>query len=217
MYSIDEAKKALEYSKLPPVDLLAQYMVILMEVNQKVNLTGAKDFNTLAIKHICDCFKAWEILGGLKKPVLDVGSGGGLPGIVLAILSPNLPVTLVEKRKKKALFLREIVERLGLDKRVNVLDCAFHDLKNDVESSDCEIWFRGFMPFDEFFVYISKNFSSEKLGPLILMKGPNWQIEFNRILELKNINKDWLERFMMKEVLEYSLPYDQGQRRLILI
>lgn len=211
-----QAKDALKNAGVPGAELLVAYMVSLMEMNEKINLTGAKDMDTFAIKHIADCFRAWEALGGLKRPVVDVGSGGGLPGIVLSILSPGTPVTLVERRKKKAQATRDILKEIGLDKKVNVVDEPFEALKSEI-TPDYEIWFRGVMPGEEFGTYISQHFREDEIGPIVLMKGPSWSEEYQKMISVKSLNKFWKERFIQASSIDYELPHSAGSRKLILI
>ena len=95
---------------------LAQYLDVLLETNKQFNLTAIKDPTEAWTKHILDSL---SLIPALAKEgvshVVDVGSGGGLPGIPLAITMPEVTFTLVETTRKKAIFLSETVEQLGLD------------------------------------------------------------------------------------------------------
>jgi len=88
---------------------LAAYGALLLEANRKVNLTGAKDPAALT-PHLLD---ALTLAGEVRESLIDVGSGGGLPGIPLA-LATGVPVTLLEPIAKKAAFLRGALEALGI-------------------------------------------------------------------------------------------------------
>ncbi len=84
--------------------------------NARINLTGAREREELMERHILDCL----MLETLEAPepladCVDLGSGGGLPGIVLAIMHPELRVTLVEKSLKKSTFLAQVSRALKLD------------------------------------------------------------------------------------------------------
>ncbi len=92
---------------------LAAYGAVLLEANRSVNLTGAKDAAAL-VPHLVD---ALTLAGEVTESLIDVGSGGGLPGIPLAIAT-GVPVTLLEPIAKKASFLRRAVEALGIDATV---------------------------------------------------------------------------------------------------
>jgi 16S rRNA (guanine527-N7)-methyltransferase len=88
---------------------LARYGAIVLEANRRFNLTGAKSSEELGA-HLLDSL---TILPWVKEPYLDVGAGAGLPGIPVAIAA-GIPVTLLEVTAKKAHFLTETLQRLGL-------------------------------------------------------------------------------------------------------
>jgi 16S rRNA (guanine527-N7)-methyltransferase len=89
---------------------LAVYAALVLAANRRVNLTGAKDGAAFAA-HIADALTlAAEVTG----PLIDVGSGNGVPGIPLA-LATGIRVTLLEPIKKRATFLADALTKLGLD------------------------------------------------------------------------------------------------------
>jgi len=98
------------------VQRLGMFLDSLLETNQKFNLTAVKDPTQAWTRHVLDSL---SLLPSLSKEevehVVDIGSGGGLPAIPLAITMPNVTFTLVEATKKKALFLSEVVDQLSLD------------------------------------------------------------------------------------------------------
>jgi 16S rRNA (guanine527-N7)-methyltransferase len=89
---------------------LAEYGALLAERNAVMNLTSARDPASLA-GHIADALTIARFIDG---PLIDVGSGGGLPGIPLAIVC-GTPVTLLESVMKKARFLEEALAALGIE------------------------------------------------------------------------------------------------------
>jgi 16S rRNA (guanine527-N7)-methyltransferase len=97
---------------------LQRYAERVLEANQRVNLTGARDLETLWRRHIIDSLTALPGLADLPAdaPVVDVGSGGGLPGVPIALARPDLRVTLLEATGKKARFLEETAAALGLER-----------------------------------------------------------------------------------------------------
>ncbi len=92
---------------------LAAYGAVLLETNRSVNLTGAKGPAAL-VPHLID---ALTLADEVAESLIDVGSGGGLPGIPLAIAT-GVPVTLLEPIAKKAAFLRRAAEVLGISATV---------------------------------------------------------------------------------------------------
>jgi 16S rRNA (guanine527-N7)-methyltransferase len=89
---------------------LATYGAMLLDANRKVNLTGAKDAEAL-VPHLLD---ALTLADDVTESLVDVGSGGGLPGIPLA-LATGARVVLIEPIAKKAAFLERALAELGLD------------------------------------------------------------------------------------------------------
>jgi 16S rRNA (guanine527-N7)-methyltransferase len=77
-------------------------------------LIGPDELARLFERHILDSLRAGPCLSGVTAPVVDLGSGAGLPGIPLAIASPELPFVLVEPQRRRVAFLELVVDRLGL-------------------------------------------------------------------------------------------------------
>lgn len=88
------------------------YKAIFLEVAARINLMSEKERRFLDI-HLADSLAPANMIGDGKK-VVDWGSGGGLPGIPLAVARPDIHMTLVESVKKKAAFLLKIKRKLGL-------------------------------------------------------------------------------------------------------
>ena len=106
-----------------PTDALVRYASLLLVWNAHINLTGAASLAELGAEHLPDSFALASRLGadgGTAERVVDVGSGGGLPAIPLAVLRPMLRIALVEPRAKRAAFLRTALRELGLGGRIAV-------------------------------------------------------------------------------------------------
>ncbi len=99
---------------------LLRYADLLCHWNQRINLTGARSVGALLTEHYPDAF---ALAKRLDRParLVDVGSGGGLPAIPLAVLRPQLAVQLCEPIAKKSAFLRTAVRDLGLGDRASVV------------------------------------------------------------------------------------------------
>ncbi|OZA30243.1 MAG: 16S rRNA (guanine(527)-N(7))-methyltransferase RsmG [Hydrogenophilales bacterium 17-61-9] len=96
---------------------LLAYLALLDKWNRVYNLTAVRDTERMVSHHLLDSLVAAPFFqGGTHKPasVLDVGSGGGLPGIPLAIARPELQVTLIDSIAKKTAFLLQAKTELGL-------------------------------------------------------------------------------------------------------
>jgi 16S rRNA (guanine527-N7)-methyltransferase len=94
-----------------------RYAVELERWNRRLNLTGAGTVREFVAGPLFDALTLLPVLGD-RADLVDVGSGGGLPGIPAAILRPGLRVTLVEPRTRRAAFLRHAVHMLKLDAEV---------------------------------------------------------------------------------------------------
>lgn len=97
------------------LDRLERYLDLLFEANRRFNLTRIVEPAEAWMRHIFDSLTLlpWVMESGAKR-LLDVGSGGGLPGIPLATVLPDVQVTLLETTRKKANFLGETAAALGL-------------------------------------------------------------------------------------------------------
>ncbi|HVU51624.1 MAG TPA: RsmG family class I SAM-dependent methyltransferase [Polyangia bacterium] len=102
-------------------DAIARYAALLLTWSSRINLTGAVSLEDLAAEHLPDSFALASRLGDAGAlAAIDVGSGGGLPALPLAILCPNLSIKLLEPIAKKAAFLRTAIRELALAPRVTV-------------------------------------------------------------------------------------------------
>jgi 16S rRNA (guanine527-N7)-methyltransferase len=128
---------------------LVDYLQLLFKWNSVYNLTSVRDPRQMATLHILDSLAAVAAFDGAQN-VLDVGAGGGLPGIVLAICKPETKVAQIDTVNKKTAFLKQVKAELGLSNhtvytgKVQELDVdhfdvitsrAFADLSDFVEWS----------------------------------------------------------------------------------
>lgn len=92
-----------------------RYMELLVEWNEKMNLTAITDPEGVTVKHFFDSLlllKAVEVPEGAK--LIDVGTGAGFPGIPVAIARPDVQLTLLDSLNKRLVFLAEVCRELGL-------------------------------------------------------------------------------------------------------
>ena len=93
---------------------LSEYKKILIKENENMNLIGKSTITDLDERHLLDCIQIVKYLPQHEKSVMDIGTGAGLPGIILSIIGfKNLH--LVEKSPKKSSFLENCKRRLGLN------------------------------------------------------------------------------------------------------
>jgi 16S rRNA (guanine527-N7)-methyltransferase len=157
------------------------FLALLEHWNRRINLTGDRERGVLLHRHVLDCL----MLEALPRPAgrrhwLDVGSGAGLPGLLIAIMHPEDLVTAVESAAKKATFLQHATRTLGL---ANV-----RVVRGDVGRLEPPP--PGEQPYD---VLVARAFAdlerllglSARLLPpgaeLWAMKGVRWEAELNRV------------------------------------
>ncbi len=92
---------------------LDDYLTLLIQWNSRINLVAERDPAILRARHLADCLQLLPLLPAGHGPIADLGSGAGLPGLVLAITTDR-PIHLVESDRRKAAFLTEAAARLAL-------------------------------------------------------------------------------------------------------
>jgi 16S rRNA (guanine527-N7)-methyltransferase len=102
------------------IEQLIAYLALLVKWNRVYNLTAIRDASGMVTQHLLDSLAIVPHLG--PDPLLDVGSGPGLPGLPVAMVRTELPVTLLDSNDKKCAFMRQAIAELGLP---NVSVCLY--------------------------------------------------------------------------------------------
>ena len=98
------------------IDMLVRYSQLLVEWNEKMNLTAITDPEGIAVKHFLDCLaylKRAKIPEGAR--VADVGTGAGFPGVVLKIARPDIKLVLIDSLQKRLNFLDTVLNEIGVN------------------------------------------------------------------------------------------------------
>lgn len=95
------------------IDLMLDYLALLVKWNSVYNLTAVRNPTDMIKQHLLDSLSAVKAFQDAKN-ILDVGSGGGLPGLVLAIVYPTCSISLIDTVSKKTAFLTQVKTELGL-------------------------------------------------------------------------------------------------------
>ncbi|MEK6264550.1 MAG: 16S rRNA (guanine(527)-N(7))-methyltransferase RsmG, partial [Clostridium sp.] len=92
-----------------------RYKDLIKEWNEKINLTAIKEDEDIVKKHFIDSMKVFKF-DGLKdaKSVIDIGTGGGFPGIPMKIMKPEINIVLLDSLNKRIKFLNEVIKDLQL-------------------------------------------------------------------------------------------------------
>ena len=113
---------------------LEKYYELLVEWNEKFNLTNITDKEQVYLKHFYDSITLDKIINLKEQDSLcDIGTGAGFPGLVLKIVFPNLKVTLVDSLNKRIIFLNEVIKELKLS-NIEV----YHDRAEDFARKNIE-------------------------------------------------------------------------------
>lgn len=177
-------------------DALLNYLSLLLKWNAAYNLTSVRDPEQMVIRHLLDSLSIMPHVHG--KTLIDVGTGAGLPGFILALALPDVQVTLLDSNGKKIRFLRQAIADLGVKNaeavhsRVEEFDKTF-----DVVSS------RAFATLTDMV-----NGSAQLLndgGEFLAMKGLR---PVDEIAELP-------EAFAVRDVVALKIPFLEEERHLV--
>ena len=150
--------------------ILDEFRELVLHKNKKINLVSVKTVNNFVERHIIDCAQAIDFIDKNNKICTDLGSGAGLPGIVLAIVlrdkNINMKMNLYEKSNHKSSFLRQVVKKLKLD--VQILQKDIFKEENLISGS---IVARAFKPLPIILELVEKNFKN--YTNLIVFMGKN--------------------------------------------
>ncbi len=182
---------------------------LLLEYNEKFNLTAIKDRDEILEKHFIDSLFLLKYLNFRPhSSFLDVGTGAGFPGIALAIMKSDVNFTLVESNNKKVSFLNEVRERLSLN-NVTILKARIEDLTSLREQFD----------YASARAVSQLNVLVELIVPFLKVKGQFIAYKGSMVeIELKQANKaiHVLDSKLIKTEL-YELPYSKAGRSLAFI
>ena len=174
---------------------LMLYEKMLIKANKSLNLIGNSTINQIWTRHFLDSSQVIDFIDKNKRDLVDIGTGAGFPGLVIAILARDrkigLKVRLIEKSRKKVSFLEGIIKNLKLDVDVlnqNVLDQTTK-LKADL------IIARAFKPLKIVLDFLDKNTENWKkiflfLGKTgrdeLLLASKTWNIKYKQIASVTN-------------------------------
>ena len=191
------------------IELLGRYAVELLHWNQTINLTAITDPAQIAVKHFLDSLAPAPLIPP-NAALLDIGSGGGFPGIPLKILFPSMPVLLIDSSRKKISFLKHIIRSLGLH-NIDARQIRAEDLIKDRTSPYVyDVIISRALSFTDAFIHMALPLLS-KNGIIILMKGKLTHEEMESVgATLKKIKPTL---FLM--VKNYRLPHLHAERSLL--
>ncbi len=154
---------------------LRRYTELVERWTSRCNLVSKNDLNRIVSKHVADSWNFTRVPGLLAGVrILDVGSGAGFPGMVLALLRPDVQVVLLDSRRQRTLFLREAVEQLGLA-NAQVLCQRVEELKNSMPDFFELVTARAVAGLEELWQWVQPLLRPQ--GVLVTQKGLQEEIE----------------------------------------
>jgi 16S rRNA (guanine527-N7)-methyltransferase len=189
----------------PQVALLQRYCELLWDWNTKINLTRHTDYEKFVARDLVDSLAFAQFIEPNEK-VLDVGTGGGVPGVVLAIVRGDLKVSLSESVGKKANVVADIVERLGLP--TPVIHARVEDILTKQRYNTLVI--RAVARMKKLLEWFKPHWNS--FDRLLLLKGPSWVDERGEARHYGLMNE-----LMLRKLTSYPLPGTDSESVLLQI
>lgn len=179
-------------------DKLLAYMELLQKWNKVYNLTAVRDPKEMVALHLLDSLSVLPYVDA--RNMLDVGSGAGLPGIVMAIVKPELKVTTIDTVQKKAIFMRQVKGELNLHN----LEVVHARVESYQAAENFEIIISRAFSELALFVNLTKHLLAEH-GVWLAMKGQIPHVELNE-LDVKN-----------KKIIPLSVAGLEAERHLVVL
>ena len=184
---------------------LDEYCQLLWAWNEKLNLTRHTDYETFAVRDVVDTLALSELISEGDE-VLDVGTGGGVPGVPLAIVRPDLEISLCESVGKRANAVADIVENLKLPVAV------YHERAEEhlEESRYDTVVARGVAPLWKILTWFDSHWLS--IGKLFLIKGSRWLEERGEAR-----HRGLLKELNLRKVSDYETPKTGAQNVILQV
>ena len=187
------------------LDKLEKFYQLLIEWNNKINLTRIVEKEDVYLKHFYDSLTITKVVDLSKIETLcDVGTGAGFPGIVLKIVYPKLKITLVDSLLKRVNYLNTIINELELE---NIK--AIHTRGEDLNEKYDIVTARAVANIEKLLIYTMHLVKIN--GSLIAMKGNIDEELTNEVLN--KINK----KYKVTKIEKFLLPKENSQRSLVII
>lgn len=188
------------------LDKFAHHADLVLQGNQRMNLTAIVEPREVAAKHYFDSWRITSLWPLMGRTVLDLGTGAGFPGIPVALGEDMARVTMIDSTKKRADFVADCIEELGLKNASAEWGRAEEYLaRNEFDT----VIVRALSSVRENVRLLRKVRHSHK--DLIMLKGPSWSREMRAAeREAERLG------FRLDTVLEYELPEEMGKRAILV-
>ncbi|MBI1904034.1 MAG: 16S rRNA (guanine(527)-N(7))-methyltransferase RsmG [Planctomycetia bacterium] len=191
---------------LPPeqVEVLDRYCKLLWDWNTKLNLTRHTDYDKFVTRDVVDSLELSKCIQP-EEDVLDVGTGGGVPGVILAVTRPDVSVSLCESVAKRAKVAEAIVRELGIS--CAVLHGRGEQLLGEGHTFDT-LLFRAVARMEKILRWFEPHWGA--MRRMLLVKGPSWLEERKASRE-----RGLLARLDLRKLATYTTP-GTGAENVIL-
>ena len=199
-------KSKIEVSEEKKENLL-NYLELLYEKNQVMNLTAIRDKKGMLEKHFVDALFLTKVINDNEKSFIDVGTGAGFPGLVLAIFYPERQFLLVDSVRKKIEFINEVIEKLQLTNVKTSFERAEELIKDKREQFDVALCrgvanLRIILEYMIPFIKVDGRFLPQKLN-------------LNEVEESKNALKEL--KAEIRKIHKFNLPESKDERIILEI
>lgn len=186
------------------------YMKMILEWNEKINLTAITEENDMILKHFVDSLTILKYIKE-KDKVIDVGTGAGFPGIPIKIMNEDIEINLMDALNKRIIFLKEVINTLKLEK-INTIHSRAEELsRNRLHREKYDIAISravaNLSTLSEYMLPFTKIG-----GKCICMKGGNIDEEANMA---KNAIKELGGKII--EINKFVLPDSEFERSIVII
>jgi 16S rRNA (guanine527-N7)-methyltransferase len=186
------------------IDLLDRYRVALWRWNEQLNLTRHTTLEKFGGRDVVDSLELAKLIPNGRR-VLDVGAGGGVPGIIMAIVRPDLRMTLAESTQKKARVLQSIVDELGLP--IEVYAVRAEELL-ELRTFDALVA-RAVAPLWKLLTWLVPHWNA--FDELLVIKGKSWADE-----RAEARHRGLLKRLELRKAAAYPMPGEPPGESVIL-
>lgn len=184
---------------------LNKFYKLLIEWNEKINLTRIIEENEVYLKHFYDSLTIKKVIDLNEVETLcDVGTGAGFPGIVLKIMYPHLKITLVDSLQKRVNYLNSIINDLELEDIH-----AIHSRGEDFKETFDVVTARAVANIEKLVTYTMHLLNKD--GQLVAMKG-NIEEELTESVQQKLSKK-----YQIKQIEKFYLPIEESHRSLVVL
>lgn len=189
------------------IDKLMEYLKLLMEYNSHTNLTAIRDEKGIIEKHFLDSILLMKHIKIENGKAMDIGTGAGFPGMVLAICNPSINFTLIDSVGKKINFLKQVREKLTLS-NVDPVNVRAEEFINDENRESYDLGFcRGVSKLNTILEYMIPFLKVDGKFLPQKMEGTNEENESQSALKIL--------KSKITNIYEEELPYCKDKRIIV--